>query len=148
MSTSTLVWEAGTELPALFVPPISRTTLALFAVASGDHNPVHIDIDFAQEAGHDDVFVHGMLPMAYLGRLLTTHVNVASIVSLSARFLSITPIRSELTCTAQVVSIDDAHADGRRAQLNMEAALADGTVVVRGEAIVSLANGSVNLSSS
>ena len=26
--------------------PISRTTLALFAGASGDHNPIHIDLDF------------------------------------------------------------------------------------------------------
>ena len=31
----------GTELPALPIPPISRTTLALFAGASGDTNPTH-----------------------------------------------------------------------------------------------------------
>ena len=28
--------------------PISRTTLALFAGASGDHNPIHIDLDFVK----------------------------------------------------------------------------------------------------
>ena len=26
--------------------PITRTMLALYAGASGDHNPIHIDIDF------------------------------------------------------------------------------------------------------
>jgi acyl dehydratase len=52
-------------------PPISRATLALFAGASGDHNPIHIDLDVARSAGLDDVFAHGMLSMAYLGRLLT-----------------------------------------------------------------------------
>ena len=45
--------------------------LALFAGASGDHNPIHIDIDFARKAGMPDVFAHGMLSMAWLGRLLT-----------------------------------------------------------------------------
>ncbi len=31
--------QAGTELPPLVAAPITRTTLALFAGASGDHNP-------------------------------------------------------------------------------------------------------------
>ena len=30
--------------------PITRTMLALYAGASGDHNPIHIDIDFAKKA--------------------------------------------------------------------------------------------------
>lgn len=38
--------QVGDTLPALNLPPISRTTLALFAGASGDHNPIHIDIGF------------------------------------------------------------------------------------------------------
>src|SRR2546421_8947200 len=61
----------GDELPPLTVEPISRTALALFAGASGDHNPIHIDVDVARSVGLDDVFAHGMLSMAYLGRLLT-----------------------------------------------------------------------------
>ena len=61
----------GDTLPELTMPPINRTTLALFAGASGDHNPVHIDMDFGEAAGMPDVFAHGMLVMAYLGRTLT-----------------------------------------------------------------------------
>ena len=34
-------FEPGRALPALQVAAISRTTLALFAGASGDHNPIH-----------------------------------------------------------------------------------------------------------
>ena len=48
-----------------------RLTLALYCGASGDHNPLHVDIDFARAAGLDDVIAHGMLAMAYLGRFLT-----------------------------------------------------------------------------
>ena len=61
----------GDEIAPLALPPLTRATLALYAGASGDHNPVHIDIDFARAAGMPDVFAHGMLSMAWLGRLLT-----------------------------------------------------------------------------
>ena len=63
--------NVGDTLPPLELPPLTRTTLALYAGASGDHNPMHIDIDFARGAGMPDVFAHGMLSMAWLGRLLT-----------------------------------------------------------------------------
>ena len=63
--------SVGDTLPSLSVPALNRTTLALFAGASGDHMPLHIDTDAARKAGMPDVFGHGMLSMAYLARLLT-----------------------------------------------------------------------------
>ena len=56
--------QVGDALPPLQLPPVDRTTLALFAGASGDHNPIHIDIDVARRAGMPDVFAQGMLGMA------------------------------------------------------------------------------------
>jgi acyl dehydratase len=41
----------GDMLPTLTLEPLNRTTLALFAGASNDHNPLHIDMDYAQRAG-------------------------------------------------------------------------------------------------
>ena len=35
--------QVGDQLPVLQLPPVDRTTLALFGGASGDHNPIHID---------------------------------------------------------------------------------------------------------
>lgn len=58
----------GDTLPVLKLPPVDRKTLALFAGASGDHNPIHIDLDFARRAGLPDVFAQGMLGMAWLAR--------------------------------------------------------------------------------
>jgi len=92
----------GDELPVLHTKKISRTTLALFAGASGDHNPIHIDIDFAKQCGLDDVFAQGMLSMAYLTRLLTGWVPQQSIKDLSVRFTSITELYAEITCSGSV----------------------------------------------
>ena len=123
----------GTELPALELPPISRTTLALFAGASGDHNPIHIDLDVATSAGLDDVFAHGMLSMAYLGRLLTNWVPQERIRSYGVRFASITPINGKPTCSGKVISVEDG-----LATLQLTVTLDDGTITLTGDAVVEL----------
>lgn len=93
----------GDTLPILVKPPITRTTLALFAGASHDHNPIHIDLDFAKKAGYKDVFAHGMLGMAYLGQILTNWVHPTAIKQFSARFKAITNLGDILTCNGEVV---------------------------------------------
>lgn len=125
--------SVGTELPPLVIEPISRKTLALFAGASGDHQPTHLDIDAARAKGRSDVIAHGMLMMAYLARMLTDLVPQEKIRSYSTRFLAVTPVLASPTCTGRVTAI----ADGL-ATLELTIQLADGTVVARGEAIVDL----------
>ena len=92
----------GDKIPDLMIDPIKRSTLALYAGASGDHNPIHIDLDFAKKVGMGDVFAHGMLIMAYLGRALTNIIPQSNLKNLNTRFCSITNIGDELICSGQV----------------------------------------------
>ena len=124
---------AGTELPPLAADRVSRATLALFAGASGDHNPIHIDLDVARSAGLDDVFAHGMLSMAYLGRLLTNWVPQERLRSWRVRFVAITPVRAQPTCTGRILSVTDG-----LAALELEGTLPDGTITLAGDAVVDL----------
>ena len=96
----------GDKIPDLVIEPITRSTLALYAGASGDHNPIHIDLDFAKEAGMKDVFAHGMLIMAYLGKAVTNIVPQSNLKNFSVRFSSITKIGDILTCSGEVKKID------------------------------------------
>lgn len=123
--------------------PITRTTLALFAGASGDHNPIHVDIDSARASGMDDVFAHGMLSMAYLGRLLTDWVPQNRVRELSARFTAITPVLADPVLRGSVDSIDVVDGE-RRATLSLEAVLADGTRTLVGSAVVALPENEVS----
>jgi acyl dehydratase len=125
----------GTQLPPLQVEPISRKTLALFAGASGDHQPSHLDIDAARAKGRDDVIAHGMLMMAYLGRLLTNWAPQEKLRFFRARFIAITPVKAEPTCTGRIASIESG-----LATIELEIRLADGTPVVLGEAVVDIAS--------
>src|SRR5512144_3266306 len=95
--------NVGDQPIRLETDPISRTTLALYAGASGDHNPMHIDIDYAKAAGEADVFAHGMLIMAYLGRSLTSWVPQTQVRSFNTRFTAITRVGAKIVCTGKVV---------------------------------------------
>jgi len=94
----------GTALPSLVLPPITRQTLAVYCGASGDHNPIHVDIDFAQESGLDDVIAHGMLVMSYVGRALTSWVSPQLLKSFDSRFLKMTHVGDVITVSGVVVS--------------------------------------------
>tara|TARA_Y100000588_G_scaffold330044_1_gene366682 strand:- start:574 stop:987 length:414 start_codon:yes stop_codon:yes gene_type:complete len=96
----------GDKIPDLVIEPITRSTLALYAGASGDHNPIHIDLDFAKEAGMKDVFAHGMLIMAYLGKAVTNIIPQSNLKNFSVRFSSITNIGDILTCSGKVKKIE------------------------------------------
>ncbi|MFE1909204.1 MaoC/PaaZ C-terminal domain-containing protein [Streptomyces gardneri] len=112
-------------------PQISRTVLALYAGASGDHNPVHIDIDACKAVGIPDVFAHGMLSMAYLGRLLTDWVPQERIRSYAVRFTAITPVNAVPVCRGTVTAVEDGVA-----YLDLTVSLPDGTVTLQGSATV------------
>ena len=97
--------KVGENLPDLIVGPISRTNLALYAGASGDHNPLHIDTDYANRIGLSDVIAHGMLIMGYLGRVLTNNVNQNQVLEYGVQFSSITNIGDVLCCSGIVKEI-------------------------------------------
>ena len=129
--------QVGDTLPPLTLEPINRTTLALFAGASNDHNAIHIDIDYARKAGMPDVFAHGMLSMAYLGRLLTLWVDQRQIRNFGVRFVGITHLGHRITCTGHVV--EKFEADGeRRVKVELRTANQYDETSILGDAVVAL----------
>ncbi|MFY0727305.1 MaoC family dehydratase [Pseudomonas sp. NFX15] len=129
--------QIGDEIPLLKLQPVNRTTLALYCGASGDHNPIHVDLDFARKSRMDDVFAHGMLSAAYLGRLLTNWVAQRQVRSLSVRFTGITQLGHIPTCTGKVI---DKFLDGgeQRVRLSLHCTNQYGEEKLAGEAVVAL----------
>lgn len=125
-------------IPAIEFGPISRSTLALYAGASGDHNPIHIDIDFAKQAGLPDVFAHGMLSFGVLARVVTQWAGQSRLRSFGARFMSITQVNDRITCRGEIV--ERFHAAGEdRLRVKVTAQAADGRETLVGEAVVAAA---------
>lgn len=126
----------GDVLIEATTPAVSRESLQAYALASGDSNPLHLDPEFAREAGFDDVIVHGMFGMARLGCLLGEQLPVESIRGFSARFAAIIPVGQALHCRAMLES-----RNAESATLALELSLPDGRVATRGTATIVLGVG-------
>ena len=129
--------QVGDALPELNLPPVNRTTLALFAGASGDHNPAHIDIDAARASGMPDVFAHGMLGMAWLGRLLTNWAPQSQLRKFDVRFAGITHLGNAIRCTGKVVEKLD-HNGERCVRVDISSANQFGQAKIVGTALIAL----------
>jgi acyl dehydratase len=129
--------QVGDALPALSLPPVDRRTLALFAGASGDHHPIHIDLDYARRAGMPDVLAHGMLGMAWLGRLLTGWAPQSRLRRFDVRFQGITHLGNAIRCTGRVV--EKLEVGGERCvRIEVQSANQFGQTKIAGEALVAL----------
>ncbi len=129
--------QIGDELPPLDLPPVTRTMLALFAGASGDHNPIHLDIDVARRAGLPDVFAQGMLGMAWLARLLTECTPQSAIRRFDVRFLGITHLGHAMHCSGRVVEKLE-HEGERCLRIALRSANQFGQDKIIGEALIAL----------
>ncbi len=130
--------KVGDVLPPLQLPPVNRTTLALFAGASGDHNEIHIDIDVARRAGMPDVFAQGMLSMAWIGRLLTGWAPQSQLRRFEVRFQGITHLGNAIQCSGRIVEKLE-HQGERCVRIEVQSANQFGQTKILGEALVALA---------
>ena len=129
--------RVGDKLPEHVRGPITRTTLALFAGASNDYVPLHIDSDYAKSAGMDDVFAHGMLSMAYLAQAVTRWAPQERLRRWNARFTAITPLHATVHCRGEVVEIFEEGGE-RLARLKLEVWTDLNVQTLGGEAVVAL----------
>lgn len=135
--------QVGDALPTFETPPVSRLALALYCGASGDHNPIHVDSDFATSAGVPDVFAHGMLSMAWLGRLLTDWVPQTAVREFSVRFAAITHLHERITCTGRVDEkferqVKSGEQRERCVRVTLTTTNQDGQIKLSGEAVLAL----------
>ena len=84
-----------------------------------------------------DVFAHGMLSMAWLGRLLTTWAPQRDLREFSVRFSAITQLGDRITCTGRVAEKLERDAE-RLVRIYVATANEAGEVKVSGEALVAL----------
>lgn len=93
---------------------LDREMLKAYADASGDHNPIHQNEEFAVSVGLPNVIAHGMLTMALVGKYVTDWAGgSAAVKEYSARFVKpvIVPAgeKVDLTVSATVSEIVGDH---------------------------------------
>ncbi len=127
MSAAKLAWEIGDELESRTLPPVTRSQLAKYAEASGDHNPIHTTDKAAEEAGLPGIIAHGMLTAATMGLLFSPYLEHGYVKELHARFSGMVYPGDELTVGGHVTGVEES-AEGRLYAFNVYAKKGEDTV--------------------
>ncbi|MEM7540673.1 MAG: MaoC family dehydratase [Pseudomonadota bacterium] len=131
--------SVGDELPPVQLPPLTRQTLAIYCGASGDHNPIHVDSDFAKESGLDDVIAHGMLVMSYMGRVVSDWAGQQAMRSFDTRFINMTRIGDQILASGRIA---EKFTDAGQNYVRIELSAADlnGETKTTGTAVVAISD--------
>jgi acyl dehydratase len=123
----------GEKLPSLPVGPFHASDLAAYAEASGDSNPLHLDLAFAQSFGFPARPAHGMRLLAAFEPLLRDWRPDLLLIGLRGQFL--TPVLEGETATlsARVAKIEPTE-NGFIAILRLMAHTQSGAPALMGEA--------------
>lgn len=121
------------ETLELALDPITAVDLALYAAASGDLNPLHLDADVARAAGFDRPIAHGMRTMACAVRLLTGRFGATALRALETRFVGTAKLGDSLLLRATLTQVED---NAANYELNVQTA--GGAPVATGSARVVL----------
>lgn len=99
--------EIGTLFEPIQKEEITHTQLVRYAGASGDFNPIHTVVPFAEAAGLGGVIAHGMLIMGFVGEAIGKWVSDMDLLKFSARFKAMTRPGESITVTGKVIGEED-----------------------------------------
>ena len=125
--------KVGDPLKPIVLPPITRHQLALYCGGSGDHNPIHVDAEFARTTPFGGTIAHGMLVLALIGEMMRGAYGDAWSTSgkLKVRFKA--PTRPGDTVTASAVLSKES---AESAEYAVQCASESGEVLIEGRASV------------
>ncbi len=128
--------EVGQEIPQVTMGPITHADLVRYAGASGDFNPIHNDKEFAISQGLEGTIAHGMLVMAYVGRLCTNWADQKQFKYFGIKFKAMTKPGQSLTCRGKIKRKKEENGE-KLVTVDVEAVDQNGEVKAGGELIVS-----------
>jgi 3-hydroxybutyryl-CoA dehydratase len=119
---------------ARFVKTLSERDVFLFASASGDQNPVHLDEEYAKQTRFGERIAHGMLSASVISAAIAARLPGPGSIYLSQDLQFRRPVKlGETVCAT--VTVKEILASRRRVVLDTRCEVG-GLVVVEGTAVV------------
>lgn len=110
MSQQRTALKVGDTLPVVS-KRITQEQLHRYADASGDHNPLHLDPNFAAKTQFGGAIAHGMLVLAFVSEMLTAAFGRAWLESGRMKIRFRAPVRPGETATVSgtVTKVNGSH---------------------------------------
>jgi len=125
--------ELVVGMTASYFHTLSESDVVDFADLTGDHNPLHLDEEFAKRTRFKGRIVHGMLTASFLSTVVAIMPGPGTIY-LSQSLAFHAPVRIGDTVEAHV-TVTEINAAHKRVQLKTVCRVGD-KVVIDGEALV------------
>ncbi|MHC1578458.1 MAG: MaoC family dehydratase [Dehalococcoidia bacterium] len=124
------------------VKHITQEKIHLYAEASGDFNPIHVDESFAATTPFGGTIAHGMLNLAYVSEMMTSAFGASWLSGgkLRAKFRDSARPGDTLTVNGRIDCIEQKD-DVSYANCSFECRNQRDEMIITGEAIVKLASG-------
>jgi 3-hydroxybutyryl-CoA dehydratase len=128
----------GDSLP-LVVKHLTQQNINLYAEASGDFNPIHIDEAFAAKTPLGGTIAHGMLVLAYASEMMTRAFGKSWLDGgrLSVRFKAPARPQDTITTSGKIDSIESKEGVSH-VNCSLECRNQNGDVIITGGAVVKL----------
>jgi 3-hydroxybutyryl-CoA dehydratase len=123
----------------LLVKTITQQKINLYAEASGDFNPIHIDESFAAQTPLGGTIAHGMLILAYVSELMTQAfgLNWISGGRLSIRFKAPARPGDTVTINGTIDNIEQ-EKEGTNINCSLSCCNQKDETIVTGSAVVKI----------
>jgi len=123
------------------VKHITQEKINLYAEASGDFNPIHIDESFAAKTPLGATIAHGMLSLAYVSEMMTSAFGQSWLSGgrLRAKFKEPARPGDTLTINGKIVCVEQKD-DVSYANCSFECLNQKGEMIVTGETIVKVSS--------
>lgn len=116
---------------------ITEEDIRIFAELSGDHNPIHLDEEFAKNTIFKGRIAHGILSAAFISTLLASDLPGPGSIYLSQSVVFKRPVRINDTLTVRVEIIEKID-DKQHIKLKTTCVNQDSKLIINGEALVML----------
>ena len=114
---------------------VTNQEVEAFAAISGDHNPLHLDPEYAATTAFGECIAHGMLTGALISAAIAMQLPGPGSVYLSQNIQFRAPVMLGDTLTV-TLTVTDKHAKRPWVTLQCEVANQDGKAVAKGDAKV------------
>jgi 3-hydroxybutyryl-CoA dehydratase len=120
---------------AEYVRTITEDDIVRFAEVSGDHNPIHLDAEYAARTPFGSRIAHGMLSVSFISAVLGNNLPGPGGIYLGQTLKFLAPVRIGDTITASVEVIG-VREEKRIVTLRTDCTNQHGVAVISGEAVM------------
>ncbi len=113
---------------------ITEDLVCAFADVSGDHNPLHLDDDYAKKTRFGERIAHGMLSVSFISAVLGTQLPGEGAVYMSQSVRFVAPVKIDDTVDVEIF-VTEIIEEKNRVKLETKCCVGD-TTVLTGEAML------------